>query len=704
MNSIINKLVKDWAWRVNDGMPDPSKKNHLEFLEETLRSYKYPEGFISEFISQISEKRGKVYVKGKPPKGAKVQIGPRGGKYYYGDTKTGEPAKEPEPSKKEKPEPKKKDEPQSKLEKAVEKKKDQFIEKSNQKMDQIAFENEKDENTFKESLPKLIKGEDVSNEELEVINKYARIKDSEKETSIYIANSESGDFRQGRRAKIELGGSAAGLEIKKKMEAAGMEKADAVTSTSAAPVKIGGKKLTGGKLAAGPPRVEKVEVKKDDKGNVTSVSIGNHKMQKLPVPDKKQLAELSIKLEQLQKQNPDVPKDEIESQADRTVRAINRRNKMIDKYAENKEIAFVQTVEGADSATKEGREKICKEYPKQIAKKMEEAIGENPTKAEKGIIDRVNKLGDIENADEYEKESMAILADMNKIDSIRKGAADLTESMVYLSLNKKGMATELPAGETVKVSDIVTFSDDSEINPRDPNYLKQVASKGLEYVVTMEREGGVSVKMDGGAASGARAKMEITEFKNKDTKEKCISLVDNHNNFIGTKKEPTSDEGIEKGKKTLDETENWAKENGVVDNDWEPKIGKRTPRQWAEDQIKEWESKGKYKSISPEEKERKIKGLELAAHQGALIEEIHNRDIQEQPYGNINVKLGKGEGKMEVTDGITTASLMGYQANPGFSFIKLKSGEILPRPNAVYAGNLVHSEYNHETQRFEKSK
>ena len=56
---------------------------------------------------------------------------------------------------------------------------------------------------------------------------------------------------------------------------------------------------------------------------------------------------------------------------------------------------------------------------------------------------------------------------------------------------------------------------------------------------------------------------------------------------------------------------------------------------------------------------------------------------------------------MEVTDGITTASLMRFQANPGFGFIKTKEGRTIPRPNAVYAGNLIHSEYNHETQKFE---
>ena len=49
----INYLIKDWAWRVNDGMPDPKDRNHLELLEDVLRNYKYSEEFISEYIDSI---------------------------------------------------------------------------------------------------------------------------------------------------------------------------------------------------------------------------------------------------------------------------------------------------------------------------------------------------------------------------------------------------------------------------------------------------------------------------------------------------------------------------------------------------------------------------------------------------------------------------------------------------------------------------
>ena len=61
---LIDKLVKDWAWRVNDGMPDPGKKDHLDLLEKTLRDHHYPENFITKFIAEIdfSDKKEKTRI------------------------------------------------------------------------------------------------------------------------------------------------------------------------------------------------------------------------------------------------------------------------------------------------------------------------------------------------------------------------------------------------------------------------------------------------------------------------------------------------------------------------------------------------------------------------------------------------------------------------------------------------------------------
>tara|TARA_R100000315_G_scaffold58702_1_gene33978 strand:- start:1479 stop:2960 length:1482 start_codon:yes stop_codon:yes gene_type:complete len=54
----INYLVKEWAWRVNNGMPDPKNRNHLELLESVLRDNKYSEEFISAYINSINESKG----------------------------------------------------------------------------------------------------------------------------------------------------------------------------------------------------------------------------------------------------------------------------------------------------------------------------------------------------------------------------------------------------------------------------------------------------------------------------------------------------------------------------------------------------------------------------------------------------------------------------------------------------------------------
>ena len=49
----INSIVKEWSWRVNDGMPDPSKESHIELLEQVLIQHKYDQNFIDQFIKQI---------------------------------------------------------------------------------------------------------------------------------------------------------------------------------------------------------------------------------------------------------------------------------------------------------------------------------------------------------------------------------------------------------------------------------------------------------------------------------------------------------------------------------------------------------------------------------------------------------------------------------------------------------------------------
>ncbi len=54
-NAFIDNLVREWSWRVNDGLPDPKNRSHIMVLEAVLRQYKYSDSFIEAYISQLTE-------------------------------------------------------------------------------------------------------------------------------------------------------------------------------------------------------------------------------------------------------------------------------------------------------------------------------------------------------------------------------------------------------------------------------------------------------------------------------------------------------------------------------------------------------------------------------------------------------------------------------------------------------------------------
>ena len=85
MNFNLDKILSEWAYRVDDGQPSVSNPDHLENLREILYNFGLPHKFIVEYVHGLTE-ADKVYFVGKPPKGAKVQQGPRGGTYYYGNS------------------------------------------------------------------------------------------------------------------------------------------------------------------------------------------------------------------------------------------------------------------------------------------------------------------------------------------------------------------------------------------------------------------------------------------------------------------------------------------------------------------------------------------------------------------------------------------------------------------------------------------
>ena len=702
-SDLLEKALRKASHKKYNGIIDLTKDTDFRLVTEELEQL-FPVELVHKALYEDEKKKfhlGKgVYVdseKDKDNPDAK-RYKKDGDKYIAikkddGDkqTKTGVNIFDKEP--KQDKESEKERKAKEKLDKAIEDKKETAKEEIIGSLDQVAWENEDDKENFTAAITKIIDGEEVTEEELALINKYAAIKDSGTEAAIYMSNRTPGDFRQGARIKVNLKSSAGARGLMDRMAESGMQKADPVTTSESVPAKLKTKDATLGKVTKGRTKKHPIKTKRDKNGIATEVKVAGKTMRRQPMPSTDALI-----AEVLEYKKQGMSDRQAKHEAQKVQAGIKRYNRLIDTYANANpaEMETVDLVPGADVATKEGREQVAKEGPKKVADALREMI-DDPTEAEKELLDRIEKLGDIEDADEYEKEAMKILARMSEIASIKKGAPDVAEALVLCTMNKKGVPTVAPAGETFKVADLIQLPEE-DLDPNDPDYIKKVAAGG-PVVVFMTTAGGLSVKKDGGAASGFRAKLDMTTFKLPETKDKLKTILDHHNHSIATtsKGEELSEDRINKAKKELDDVEKWARENNLVDDEDLKFPDGRTPNQWANDSVADWQKKGtlppdcptknaKGECIDEENKRLLIEGLDQYARGGLLAQAIHNKDLDFQDYHNANANTKDGE--LELSDGIECLNDMAFSANPGFSMKKDKKGNFIMRPNAVYAGNL----------------
>lgn len=672
ISKVINDVVDTVSYKTSNGMVDVKDPYHLYLLKEEFEKWLDPDLVYSALFE--AEKDAEPPLDDKEKEKAKKMGLIWKGKGYGKENEDGISFKNQGGKlvKIEKEKEKQKDDPQKLTAKDLtsktgEPEKQEFNDKESAYHDKISqglqneadymeFENDADKQSFIQAAQKL--GDDpnsLTKDDIEIINKYARIADSSR-PKLYTARKLN-DFSSGR-GKIEVvkGKSKIASEYLEKLKKMGIKVAAASTvKGSQQASKFRAKDLTAGKLSSNRVRKETVS------STENSVTVGKTTL----------------------------TKTEITSDMDSRERAsAERKNAFIEKVKQTDSIEFVETVEGADESTQEGREKICREYPEAIAKFIKDSLGTDATPEEQAIVDQVEALGKIDDPEEYEKAALKIINDMDQVGTIRKGAADLTESIVYLVLNKRGIPTKLPAGETFKVSDLISFPPDN------------VDNVAPQSIVNLTKEGGVSVKMKGGAPSGGEEKIKQSKFKNTETQDKLLKIIENHNKFFTTGGGITQEE-VEEGDRSNREIEDWARSQGILSDDDEIKTRDgRTPEEWAEDTMALWERKGKVRNLTPEEREMFKAGLAGFCRGGLLMEKIYNSDLDSQEFGNVNLKTYKSkDAELEISDGVESASLMYFVMNPGFKFTK----DFKPQqPTAVYAGKLVHADYDRESGKFKK--
>ena len=65
----LNVIVKEWAYRVHDGKPDPNKPAHLYHLSEILIENKWPLSVIDVLLQNLNEIAPTAMVANPNPKG-----------------------------------------------------------------------------------------------------------------------------------------------------------------------------------------------------------------------------------------------------------------------------------------------------------------------------------------------------------------------------------------------------------------------------------------------------------------------------------------------------------------------------------------------------------------------------------------------------------------------------------------------------------
>ena len=66
-----NKILAEWAYRVDDGQPDVTNVDHINHLREILYNFGLPHKFIVEYVHGLIEAE---MVKNPNPKGRKDMV------------------------------------------------------------------------------------------------------------------------------------------------------------------------------------------------------------------------------------------------------------------------------------------------------------------------------------------------------------------------------------------------------------------------------------------------------------------------------------------------------------------------------------------------------------------------------------------------------------------------------------------------------
>jgi hypothetical protein len=531
----------------------------------------------------------------------------------------------------------------------------------------------KEKAIIKGVIRKVLKGQDLTEAEIKVASDWITFP-ATSDAKIYFA-SEAGNFKDHDKITISSSMSEEAREQFNQF----LENNEVFDAGH--PVKK--KSMVASKLTPKRTFTKVEKIKKDKEGNVTSVTVGNTTLERIPLPTEKEL------VKEFKKQGIQNP----EQEAKDTIVAIERHNANVTFLASQKDIETIDF--GHDTNSSEGRRDTIESIKKLMAKKLMDDFTKyykgkaNIPKEARNILNLINNLSNPyinpsgNAAEKLQQEIDAIAILMNNNPDFRAGVPDMQEIFDFVVKLGQGYAGFMPSASNWKVTDIVTYKPTQSFKFKKGESPAEAIAKNLQtFKSTVLIEGGSSVKYEKGGASAGLDKILMTVYnkhKGFDTQKELLKLLDTYKwSFTpGEESRVKSEKEIRAKEAELNDTLNRAVAAGIISPEEKKEILAEGEKQAAAMAAKV-EKKvpfEKYKQCfgkTPEEQKKNYdnykKQLGLWCKMGAMAEVINNNDARYQLFGNLRTKYPKkGAPKHEVIDGVNVLSGMGWSYDPGIS-------------------------------------
>jgi len=708
--SLINDIITEWAYRVDNGMPNPKNSKHLAELSLVLSEMGMG-NIKDELIQNLMEADDETFTatkkdtgetsvfKSKEARDAAVKDGTHimkadnkeepkkvaGSDLFGADYQAQRGGREQTPQSKAEPEkePKADSEVQSldsllggiddttnttKAKEAVK----QGAQTINDQLEKLAND---PNNPHAEShkkvqglMNKMFAGEKLTEEEKDFLQPFIRIAEptsKKPDTAKYYIAKEPGNFKGNKRVKVEVGGKGGSTPtyaaFRQFTEKGGLSQMSAstfgtkLTTANQTFVDEDGKT----KLIQGKDGKPLASVDKDENGQVTAVNIG------------------TTKIVRLDESEPNISPEE-KKQRERNNRNMDEYSKAIEKG----DLQFIDMDEGVSPDTPENRVTVIKGALSGMATRLR-----NLAKKEAVTDERVTKLIDEieafaqrdpnENPEQWFKDLNSLMSSIANDEgdpSLKECWANYAE--VYsaiVEMHDGGRGTEngacalLPESTTLETVDVITISTNGT---------------GERRIVTLD---GKSVKKGTGGASALTSKTEKSTYKDDPDgtkKEAIIELSKSHDDIYRMKLDEPMGAHVELQTKYRNDLKDKAKSLGVSDefiagieeNLKEPNGGWKSVNA-ALAAIKEQRSK-KGKDTDEETMKKIRMRLESYYMYGQLSHEAYNTNVDVQDFSNDSILSQAGDRggselvknkdiKIDSSNGVTILAYPRFEFNVG---------------------------------------